>query len=114
MIRKIDIYHNPSRYENIFNMYEIEEEGKSSYVFYNISNTVKFPSEIDRSAYDYYTIDSSMAYTTLSHIIYGNQTLWWVIVRFNNIKNPVKMIKAGSVLKIIKPEYINEILDSIR
>jgi len=114
MIKKIDVYHPPTRYENIFDMYEISESDKSSYIFYNINKTIKFPKEIDSSAYDIYVIDFPVAYTILAHMIYGDQTLWWVIVKFNNIKNPVKLLKAGSTLKIIKPEYLQGVLDSIK
>jgi hypothetical protein len=32
----------------------------------------------------------------------------------NNIKNPVRLIAGGSKIKIIKPDYLESILSSIK
>jgi hypothetical protein len=32
----------------------------------------------------------------------------------NNIKNPVRLISGGSKLKIIKPDYLESVLNSIK
>jgi hypothetical protein len=32
----------------------------------------------------------------------------------NNLKNPVKLIESGSILKIIKSEYLDLIFDSLK
>ena len=41
-MEKITIQHSQERYENIFNMYEVENENSDKYIFYNINNKVSF------------------------------------------------------------------------
>ena len=111
---KINIIHDPERYENIFNMYEFSNTNGNSYVFYNILSKVNIPEDLDASIYEYYKIDSEMPLTTLSYKLYKTQHLWWLIMAINKIKNPVKLIAGGSVLKIIKTDYLDIIFNAIK
>lgn len=113
-MEKITITHNPERYENIFNMYQFDTENKDTYVFYNILSKVSIPANLDDNIYEYYIIDSEMPLTTLSYKFYKTQHLWWLILAVNNLKNPVKLIKAGSTIKILKSEYLSTIYSSIK
>ena len=113
-MNKIDIIHDAERYENIFNMYELTNENNDTYAFYNITNKVKIPDNLDASVYDYYKIESEIPLTTLSYKLYKTQHLWWLILLVNNLKNPIKLISGGSTLKVIKPEYLDIIFDSIK
>ncbi len=101
-------------YENLFNMYEVINENSDSYIFYNILNKPILPNDIDDSVYDYYLVEYPIPLTTLSYNIYKNIHLWWLIMLVNNIKNPVLNIEGGSVIKTVKPEYLNEFLTSIK
>lgn len=113
-MEKIEITHNPERYENIFNMYEFNTENNDTYVFYNILSKITIPANLDDTIYDYYIIDSEMPLTTLSYKFYKTQHLWWLILAVNNLKNPVKLIKAGSTIKILKSDYLSLIYNSIK
>jgi len=50
----------------------------------------------------YYVIEPQYQYRPelLSLKFYGNQYLWWVIVKANNLSHPVKDLKAGKVIRI--------------
>jgi hypothetical protein len=113
-MEKIKITHEPERYENIFNMYQFDTSNKDTYVFYNILSKISVPNDLDPNVYQYYKIESQTALTTLSHKLYGSQHLWWLIMVLNNLKNPVKLIESGSILKIIKSEYLDLIFDSLK
>jgi hypothetical protein len=113
-MEKINIQHPPERYENIFNMYQFDTINNNTYVFYNILTKISFPSDLDPTIFDYYKIDSQVALTILSHRLYGSQHLWWLIMVLNNLKNPVKLIESGSVLKIVKKQYLDLIFDAIK
>ena len=113
-MNKIKIKHDSEMYENLFNMYELVNENNDSYIFYNILNKPILPNDIDESIYDYYIVESIMPLTTLSYNIYDNIHLWWLIMLVNNIKNPVANIESGSVIKVVKQEYLGEFLKSIK
>jgi hypothetical protein len=111
---KIIIKHDPERYENIFNMYEFTNENNDSYVFYNILSKVQLPQDLDESVFEYYKIDSEMPLTTISYRIYQSQHLWWLIMVVNNFKNPVKLLERGSIIKVIKVNYLDTVLESLK
>jgi hypothetical protein len=113
-MEKIIINHDPERYENIFNMYQFDTDNNDNYVFYNILSKLILPSNLDDNIFEYYMVDSEMPLTTLSYKFYKTQHLWWLILLANNIKNPVKLIKSGSSIRVIKPEYLATIYDSIK
>jgi hypothetical protein len=113
-MNKIEITNDPERYENIFNVYEFMNSNNDTYVFYNILSKVSFPDDLDVSTYDFYKVESTIPLTTLSYKLYKTQHLWWLILAVNKIKNPVKLLESGSVLKIIKPEYLDTIFNLIK
>jgi hypothetical protein len=113
-MEKIIIKHDPERYENIFNMYAFTNENNDAYVFYNILNKVKIPEDLDESVFEYYKIDSEMPLTTISYRIYRSQHLWWLIMAVNNIKNPIKLIERASIIKVIKVNYLDTVLESLK
>lgn len=109
----IEVTYPKEWYENIFNSYELINSNDDSYVFHNISSKVVLPADIDASVFEYWTIPGSMPLTTLSHRIYGDMHLWWLIMVCNNIKNPVKVLSPGTTLRVIKREYLGTILDNL-
>jgi hypothetical protein len=113
-MEKIIITHPPERYENIFNVYQFDTSNNDTYVFYNIMSKISLPNDLDPNVYQLYRIESQIALTTLSYRLYGSQHLWWLIMVLNNLRNPVKLIESGSILKIIKSEYLDLVLDSLK
>jgi hypothetical protein len=113
-MEKITIVHDSERYENIFNMYTTTNSNGDVYAFYNILSRVSIPSDLDDSVFDYHVLVSEMPLTTISYSIYKTQHLWWLILIVNNIKNPVRLISSGSKIRIIKPEYLDMVLNSIK
>ncbi len=51
--------------------------------------------------------------TTLSYNAYGTIDLWWLILIINNITNPIKDLPIGQKIKLIKPQYIEQVLQTI-
>jgi hypothetical protein len=47
---------------------------------------------------------------TISDKYYGTPTLWWVIAMINNMTNPFEGLEPGTNLKILKSEYIYQVL----
>lgn len=101
------------RYENIFNVYEVTN-GQDVYYYYNILTKVVLPKNISSAAFTQYKISKKYPWTTISHRIYGTQHLWWLIILASQIKNPVQMPEPGSIITVIKPEYVNNVLNTIQ
>jgi hypothetical protein len=93
-------------YENIFNIYL----DKDNNYYFNLLKKVEIPEELDPDVFDYYQTLPIDTYPNISYQFYKSVKLWWLICAANNIDNPMKQPVAGTVLKIIKPYYVNIIL----
>ena len=113
-MEKVNITHEPEMYENIFNTYSLENNNGDKYVFYNILNKVSIPNNIDDNVFDRLAVPGHMPLTTISYRIYKTMHLWWLIMVCNNIKNPVKLIAPGTIIRTIKPQYLATVLNSIK
>lgn len=100
---------NAYRYEKIFKLYQTS----NSQYFYNLLQSVFLPEKIDPRTLFYLTIKKSQPWTMVSFNAYQTIELWWLILLVNNIYNPFELPKAGTVIKIIKPEFIPQILKEI-
>jgi hypothetical protein len=99
-----------NRYENIFKLYLNEADQ----FYYNLNKSVSFPAEIDEKFLSYFSLDREVPWTIISYNIYGTIFLWWTITELNRISNPVILPPTGTVIKYIKPGYIDEILSQIQ
>jgi hypothetical protein len=97
-------------YEGIFRMYKDQDE----FYAYNISRTVQFPAELHDDVYYYLTVSGKITWVELSFEVYGDIKLWWLICLVNKIMNPVKLPESGSVIKILRPDYVPDIIDAIK
>jgi hypothetical protein len=81
--------------------------------YYNLLQSLYLPDNIDDTTIYYMHVQQNMPWTTVSFKAYGNIELWWLIMLVNKIYNPLTSATAGTVLKIIRPEYISSILQEI-
>ena len=98
-----------TRYENIFKLAK-----SNKFFFYNIIKKVSIPDDLQSDIYFEYRINSIKPWTTLSSEVYGTQDLWWLICLVNKVYNPINNPELGAVYKIIKPDFINVILQEIK
>ena len=103
-LNNINLY----RYENIFKVYQDE----NTYYFYNILKNINFPNDLDINLYYTRYINFDLPLKIISYNIYGTTELWWLILVVNHILNP--FIKGIKTVKIIKKEYLNDILNNIK
>ncbi|NBP17011.1 hypothetical protein EBU95_21980 [bacterium] len=99
------------RYENIFRVYT-DSTNKKQFYYYNITNKVSIPSQIDSNLLDTIKIDRKTAWTTLSYAIYGSIYLWYLIYILNNTQNRF-YVNAGETIVYIKPEYLNTVVNTL-
>ncbi len=98
-------------FENIFKMCY---DTKNQAYFYNILKTVNIPDNINNSLYTTMTIPAETSLTSLSHMVYGTIKLWWLICLVNNIHNPVKLFPGGTIIKVITPNNVPYIINTIK
>lgn len=98
-----------SMYENIFKLYDVD-----NYPTYNILQQVSIPENLDESVFSSIETQPSMTLSVLSHRLYNTMDLWWLICIVNRIDNPIELLPPGVTLKIIKPQYVSQVLTSIK
>ncbi len=108
------ISHPEEYYENIFNMYKDKNENDDMYYFYNIGKKITLPKNIDDGVFDYFNVLDTLPLTTVSYQVYGTIHLWWLLLLCNDIQNSLKLLTPGSVIKVIKKEYLSTILKSLK
>jgi hypothetical protein len=103
---------NKTRYERIFKVYNVEDSPKK-FFFYNINKGIKIDVDnIDETYTTTLVINGNIPWTTLSYNIYGTIYLWWLIKLINPDTN-IFHVESGSTIKIIKPEYVDVVIDFI-
>lgn len=96
-------------YANIFNVYQ----DKNERYFYNLLQTVVIPTNLPVNYFDYYNTVYSDTWPVISYKNYQTPNLWWVILKTNNILNPVAPIEPGTQLKILNSRFVSLILQQI-
>ena len=100
------------RYENIFKVNQTEE---NKYYFYNITKTIRFsPTDLDPRYFYKFKVNRIIPYTALSYNLYNTMDLWWLLCVINNIDNPVVFLEPGSIIKVIKQQYVSTVVDMIK
>jgi hypothetical protein len=87
---------NNEYFLNIFRAYIINN---------NVQNNVLF--------YSTYEVSDSDWFDTISQKYYDTSYLWWLIPLMNNMVNPFEDLNPGDNLKILKPEYLYQLLNEI-
>jgi len=100
---------NSYRYERIFKLYTTEQ----NQYYYNLLQSIYLPDDIDDTKVFFMHVQQNQPWTTISFKAYGTIELWWLIMLVNKIYNPLKGAQSGTVLKIIKQEYVSVILKEI-
>lgn len=100
---------NIYRYEKILKLYQTS----NNQYFYNLIQSIFLPDQLDKRALFYITVQQQQPWTTISYNAYKTIELWWLILLTNKIQNPFKLPATGTVLAVIKPQYIPDILKEI-
>ena len=92
-----------SNYERIFKVFTDTNNSKDFY-FYNILKKIELPINIDSEFIDFYKVESPLPLTILSHKIYNDIKLWWLIFLLNKeaIGDNIFVIPGGTQIKYLK------------
>jgi len=78
---------------NIFRCYVLNKDVQSNILFYLT-----------------HEVSDSDWFDTISNRYYGTPSLWWIIAMINSMINPFEDLTPGTNLKILRPEYIYQVL----
>ena len=81
-------------------------------IFHKIN--IHQPGLADADYYEEYIIEDTDRWDIISNKIYGTPYLYWLILIFNDIKDPFSSLNAGDTLNIIKPELVPGLLLKLR
>ena len=97
-------------YENIFNVYKVDK-----HYIYNILRKVGIPdTALDERYFYNAVIHASVPWTAISYQQYNTIKLWWLLCIVNKIINPVVNVEAGTIIRVLHPEYISDVLAVLR
>lgn len=101
-----------SKYD-MSNIFNIVNKGQNSY--FNIAKTINFYNvdELSSDYYQVYKVIDGDTWPLISYKFYNNIKLWWLICKFNNIKNPFVDLKINMILKIPTLNFMSQIVESI-
>lgn len=49
----------------------------------------------------------------IAHKAYGNSTLWWAILQYNSIRDPIFELRSGQVLRIPTMDRVNTAIQQL-
>ncbi len=96
-------------YENIFRIYQT----KNNQYFYNLLQSIYIDGKIDNTKIFYMTVKEQLPWSIISFNAYGTTLLWWLIALVNDIYNPIISPQAGTVLKVIRPQYLSTVIEEV-
>ena len=85
-----------TKFLNIFKYYKVNEDLERNIVFY-YTHEVGFDEWWDDIAYKYYE----------------NANIWWILPLINGITNPFEDLNEGDLIKILKPQFIYQVIKDI-
>lgn len=97
---------SPNLYENIFKI-----GFDNNHPYYNLFKTIIIPKDLNENLFFEIKTLPNDTWTNLSYIYYDTIELWWLIAILNNVFNPFEI---PTRLRILKPEYLDEILGVIQ
>jgi hypothetical protein len=74
--------------------------------FFDLPKRASFPIE----SYKYLNVvwSSDTTWQRLSYMVYGDKSMWWLIVAVNNLTDPWD-IKEFDEIKVLLPDYLSEV-----
>lgn len=95
-------------------LYNIMEDDKTKEKFWNIFKAYYIKEGVDSSViYELYTVNHDDWWENIAFEYYKDVTVWWTIPLINNIVNPFEFPEAGEQVYILKPAYLNQLLDEV-
>lgn len=97
-------------FEKIFNVYK----DTNGFYFYNLLQTIVFPQDLPVSLFQAYSVTDKDTWPYISYKAYNTPNLWWVILLANDVHDPTKIAKPGTVIRIPNIKLVQEVLTQVQ
>lgn len=96
-----------TNYERIFKIFTLDNDDKQFY-FYNILKKIVMPDNINSDYIEYYDNKSPAPLTLISHRIYNDIKLWWLIALLNKdkLQSNLFVVPGGTQLQYLTAEAL--------
>ena len=94
--------------------FDVVKKGEKSY--FNLCKNINFKNlnYLSSELFTIYEILENDTWPGISYKVYNTIDLWWLICKFNNVKNPFKELTVGKILRIPSEELVDIILETIK
>jgi len=104
--------------KDMANIFTIQSDNKldaSNKKVYNIMRSVYFESldKIPNIYFEHYNIVIDDTWPLIAHKLYKNTQLWWILIKLNDIKNPMVEPEVGKTIRYIEKDIVRNILNTI-
>jgi nucleoid-associated protein YgaU len=98
---------------NFANLFNVINKGEKSY--FNLCKGISFDNidSMDHYYYVDYLVLENDSWTNISYKHYNTTELWWLICKFNGVKNPFEELTPGTYIKVPTDELKDTILNII-
>jgi hypothetical protein len=112
-LTKTDVGITKDKYD-FSNFFKVAYDSELDEAFYSINKTIYFktpPSGVPLdSVYTYYTILYGDTWPLISYKHYKTVKLWWMVCKFNNMRNPLAFPAIDTKIKILNQDIVEDIL----
>jgi len=105
---------NKNEMAKIFDIHEVTND-KEQHLQFNINKGINFKNS-DKIIADnlvIYNVCPGDTWQIIAEKTYGDLNLWWVICKFNNISDPTSLPEQGLQLKILRSDFVSNIIQTI-
>jgi len=96
-------------------LFNIVEDIQGNEKLFNIFKSYDLNDDMKTSIYfDMYEVGHDEWWENISYYYYNTPYLWWIILLINETENPFECLEEGIFLKILRPEYIYQLLKEIK
>jgi nucleoid-associated protein YgaU len=96
-------------YQKIF---KVHVDSNNRY-YYNLIQNLVIPSNLPEGYYNDYSVVYGDTWPFISFKNYQNPGLWWIITEVNNIINPTIQPEPGTIIKILKNNFVTAIVGEL-
>ena len=96
------------------NLFDVVNKGEKSY--FNLCKNINFKNldYLSTELFTIYQVKANDTWTGISYKVYETIDLWWLICKFNDVKNPFDELVEGRILRIPSEELVDIILNTIQ
>lgn len=96
---------------NLFNILQDPDSTKYMNIFRNYTLNTDILENV--LLYYLHEVDHNDWWDNISYKYYQTPDLWWVIAIINGVVNPFEELEVGEVVRVLKEEYLYQIIEDI-